>query len=247
MHSNNRFVEPNKLLPVFILFVLIQSLLFMGCSEPKVMYSINKVNETGIEKNDKIVILSYTAHYLKGDKIEELASECLSKSFEKYNKELNLFPSKEFRKVAFADPSKNCIDNTTFCQLHSFFRKPNLIDKIKLLDLRYIIIIKQKTIDKDYEGFGTGMTGSIVFLAGIEKNAETLHSCTIYDLTQENKESGGIGLTSSGSSGVGCLTGIPLYWPAKTESAICKAFGDKVAEFIIEPTIFYEFSGEYLP
>jgi hypothetical protein len=247
MHSNNRFVEPNKLLPVFILFVLIQSLLFMGCSEPKVMYSINKVNETGIEKNDKIVILSYTAHYLKGDKIEELASECLSKSFEKYNKKLNLFPSKEFRKIAFADPNEICTDNTTFCQLHVFFRKPNLVEKVKSLAVRYIIIIEQKIIDKDYEGFATGMTGSIFFLSGLEQKVETLHSCTIYDLTQENKESGGMGLTSSGGSGVGCLTGIPLYWPDKTESAICKAFGDKVAEFIIEPSIFYEFSGEYLP
>jgi len=233
-----------------ILFILLQLLSFAGCGgSGRVMYYINKWNETGVGKDDKIVILSGTAPYLDGDKVEKLASECLLKSFKKHNEAPKLLPSKDFRKVAFSDPNENCTDNTTFCQLHGFFRKPNLVEKVKILGVRYIIVIEQKTVDKNYDGFGIGAGGygGFVFLAGIEKNAETLHSCTIYDLTQENKESGGIGLTSSGGSGVGCLTGIPLYWPANTKSAICKAFGDKAAEFIIEPSLIYEPSGEYMP
>lgn len=43
------------------------------------------------------------------------------------------------------------------------------------------------------------------------------------------------------------LTGIPLYWSAGTESAICKAFGDKVAEFIVDTSLIYELSGKYSP
>ena len=72
---------------------------FYGCpANVKTYYIVERQKPTEIQKGDKLVVSVYP-HFGK----EQMISRCISKALKKLNKDFEVIPSDEFRRIAFSD------------------------------------------------------------------------------------------------------------------------------------------------
>ena len=209
-----------------VLFVTL-SLAFTGCSKTHVKEIPGSV--TGIEAGDRItVVLDYEGGSpQKAEKLEKSIGDCISDAMMRRNLSVRFIPPGEFRRAVFTDMDIISAPSTREAIL-GFLSSPPFREKIKSLNLRYLITVREKTgfyYDR-FEG------GPEFYSGGVSHEKSTELVANIIDL-QEASDSGEFQVTVKDTGYYGCVAYLPLFIPAFTESRACKTLGRAVTKFLM--------------
>ena len=205
---------------------IILAVLVLGCSHAqKPVCRVNKLNTTGIQEGEAIVVLSETKTFWGYH--EGKIGKCISKAFKKQNKKIEIFPSDEFRRTFFSKLNLSD-DYSTKEVFENIFKNKETLQHIEWLNIHYVVLTSLKTsyyINKDLD---------IVVYVQAKAGQDTYVSGEVFDIKQKC-ESGKIA-TSVGAEWTnrGLMHHIPI-WVGRggTESEACKAFGEEVVRFLI--------------
>ena len=224
-------IKPSYMSPKYLSILV--AVLVLGCSEAeKPICTVNKLNTTGIQEGEAIVVLSINK-CCRGYH-EEKIGECISKALKKQNRKIEIFPSDEFRRTFF--PDLNLPDDySTEAALDNVFTNEATLQHIESFNIHYVVVSSANTAYKHYQPLG------IVAYYHQRENEETYVAGDVFDIKQK-RGSGRIDIAvkadwtnrvlAFGESGFAIP--IPLYYGhGKTYSEACKAFGEEVVKFLM--------------
>jgi hypothetical protein len=207
-------------------YSILLAVLVLGCSHAqKPVSKVDKLNTTGIQQGDAIVVLSETR--ANGKYHEEKIGECISSAFKKQNSKIEILPSDEFRRTFFSDlnlpggySTKEAFD--------SMFANKQTLQRIKPYNIHYIVLTSLETL-----GFNKHIVDLGIYLESRVGQITSVNGW-VFDMTQQ-RESGKIATRVEAEWTNRGLGPIPIYLGrGGTESKACQAFGEEVAKFFME-------------
>jgi len=205
---------------------ILLAVLVLGCSHAqKPVSKVDKLNTTGIQQGDAIVVLS--KFKTDGEYHEEKISKCISRAFKKQNSKIVIFPSDESRRTFFLDLNLPD-DYSTKEAADRIFTNNETLQRMESHHIRYIVLTSLETL-----GFNTNVVDLGIYLESRVGQITEVNGW-VFDVTQ-HCESGKIGTTVEAEWTHRGLGPIPLYvGRGGTESKACKAFGEEVVKFLVE-------------
>jgi len=229
----------NKILLIIIFTFFVFNL--SGCGAKKANITEKRYLATGLLPRESIVILqSESSNILSEDK-EHSIETCMKTSMNLENPEINIVPSKDFRKALF--PGKK-FDETPHTEkaLILFLQDEKMRHQVQKLGIRYLIGVGMTTQNskKNSDFTADGGGGGAVLGIGQTWTRSSYISAFIIDVNQ-SATTGELASSSYGTAGfifpvviiipvIVPLPPVPLI--SMTESEACSALGKAVMTFI---------------
>ena len=212
--------------PIHLALFMMLSLAFTGCAKLRVEEVPR--SGTGIEAGDCItVVLVYQGGSpQKAEKIEKSIGDCISGTMVKRNLSVRFIPPGEFRRAVFPDTDITSAPRPR--AILGLLSSPQFRDKIKSLNLRYLITVRERTELKE------SLIGDPILYSSllISHDKSTVLVANIIDL-QKKSDSGEVRVTAEDTGAYGCVCIFPVVVPAFTESRACKTLGRAVTKFLM--------------
>lgn len=213
-------------LHIHLLLFMMLSLAFTGCATIRVDVIPGSI--TRIEAGDCIaVVLDFEGGSpARAEKLEKSIGGCISDAMVERKLSIRFIDPNEFRRAVFPGMDITSAPRTRE-SLVGPLTSPKFRDKIKSLDLRYLITVREGTwsstqVETDRQIYVIRIHG---------KTTELVAS--IIDL-QNVADSGEVRVTVKDSGYYGCISCLPVVVPAFTESRACKTLGREVTKFLLE-------------
>jgi hypothetical protein len=133
------------------------AVLFLGCSHAqKPVSEVEKLNTTGIQQGDAIVVLSGAK--TDGQHHEAKIRNCISRAFKRQNRKIVIFPSDEFRRTFFSDLNLPD-DGSTGEAVDRILTSNETLQRIESHYIRYIVLTSFETL-----GFNTNVVDLGIYL-----------------------------------------------------------------------------------
>jgi len=198
-----------------------------GCMTTRVEESKNAA--TGILTNERIVILE--ASYHSGNETEDKFVDCVSKTVQKGNRGLNVFPDDEFIDAMFPWFEPRTMPRGPEA-LPALFERPGLTERLKASGVRYIIWVTGDT-EKSASGGSLSCAvspagGGCFGLAWWEDDSS--YKAAIWDI-RAGKSAGEVSTKVHGTSVIPAVI-IPVPMIARTRAAACKGLANELRQLI---------------
>ncbi len=215
----------------FILLILASALL-SGCISARIEET--KEAATGIAKTDSVVILARS--HISGNETEIKFVNCVVGKVDSGMNELNVYPAGQFIDDLFPWFEPRTAPRT-IADLSALMQKPDVAERIRERNVRYIIWVRG---DTDKTNSGGGMSCAVSLAGGgcfgltwWEDTAT--YQATVWDLT-EGKKSGVVSANLTGTSAIPALI-VPVPLIARTRAAACKGLARQLKSFITEDNV----------
>ena len=210
--------------PILILFSCF--FLLSGCTTTRLEEQTNLPFE--ILEGDSVVITSNSYH--AGSETENDFLLCINNSLSNKQKMFNVIPTQQFINELYPWFEPRTAPQTTE-DLSSFLNKDLVQQKIKTLDVKYIINISGQTKTNSSSGAlscaaGPGGGGCFGLAWWDDTSAYT---ASIWDLDQESAV-GNVSANVSGTSVIPALV-IPIPIIARTQKTACEELTDQILSF----------------
>lgn len=212
--------------PIHLMLFMMLSLALTGCAAKFRVEEIPR-SVTGIEAGDCItVVLVYQGGSpQKAEKLEKSIGDCISGAMVKRNLSVRFIPPGEFRRAVFPDTDITSAPRPR--AILGLLSSPQFRDKIKSLNLRYLITVRERTELKEH----LRGASQIAFLE-LAHEKSTVLVADIIDL-QKASDSGEVRVTVEDSGVYACVCIFPVVAPAFTEGRACQALGRAVTKFLL--------------
>ncbi len=180
-----------------------------------------------MEVGDSItVVLNFEGGSPEGaEELEKNIGGCISDAMVKRKLSIRFIDPNEFRRVVFPGMDITTAPRTRE-SLVGPLTSPKFRDKIKSLDLQYLITVREGTWS-----FTQVETDRQIYVIRIHGKTTTLEA-NIIDL-QNVADSGEVRVTVKDSGYYGCISCLPVVIPAFTENRACKTLGQAVTKFLL--------------
>ncbi len=216
---------------IHLVLFMILPLAFSGCSTIQVQVKDTPGSVTGIEAGDCITVaLDFEGGSPEmAEKLENSLGGCISDAMVERKLSVKNIDPGEFRRAVFFD--KNITSASWDRQLIlGLLNAPYFRDKIKSLNLRFLITVREGTLS--YTEFISRAESFWSFSGYWVHRKKTELVADIIDL-QKGSDPGEVRVTVADRGYYTYAYIIPIILPAFTESRACKTLGREVTKFLL--------------
>jgi hypothetical protein len=216
-----------------VLFCVFIVIYLISCTEIQVKEERKTV--TGIGADEKISFVldrSLITDVKDAAKIELKIEKCITKALNKLNPSVQTVSAKTFRKTVFPDFEYLSIPSSPE-SIMTLLNNMQFKDRIKLLGIRYLLILQREysSADELIGGCIGGGQGAAC-LAFLVWDNKTKFSVRVIDVINKSSP-GDVKAEATGHPWVGIVLVFPVGFPGFSEGPACNAIGKQVASFIV--------------